>query len=37
MELLGILHHWFIHASISEVVGSFCLAGAVVCAFFIGD
>lgn len=32
MELLGILHHWFIHASISEVVGAVCLAGAVITA-----
>ena len=36
MELLGMLHHWFIYAPVSEVVGYACLAGAVVSAFFIG-
>ena len=37
MELLGILHHWFIHASISEVVSVVCLGGAVLSAIFIGE
>lgn len=37
MELLGHLHHWFIYASISEVMGVFCIIGALIVGYFIGD